>query len=122
MLVRLTSSAAGEMIMFAEHARRLFDIIGKEGTARGVFTQEQLPEAIAKLHQAVDEEKQALLEAERKMREEGIGEDEKNIGADNQASADKSVHLSQRAYPLIHMMELTQKEDGFILWEADKDF
>ena len=63
MLVKLTSSTSGEMIMFAKHARRLFEIIGKECTARGVFIAEQLPEAIDKLHRAVNDEKQALLEA-----------------------------------------------------------
>ena len=59
MLVRLTSNTAGEMIMFAEHARRLFEIIGKECTARGVFTKEQLPEAIHCLRRAVHEERLA---------------------------------------------------------------
>ena len=32
------------------------------------------------------------------------------------------VHLAQRATPLIHLMEWTQKENGFILWEAPYDF
>ena len=33
-----------------------------------------------------------------------------------------SIHLCQRALPLIHMMEWTLKEGGFILWEASGDF
>ena len=78
MLVRLTSSTSGDMIMFAEHLHQLFEIIGKECTARGVFTKEQLPEAIEKLKQAVNEEKNDLHEAERKARLEGI-EDEEEI-------------------------------------------
>ena len=60
MLVKLTSNTSGEMIMLAEHAHRLFHIIGKECTARGVFIAEQLPEAIEKLHRAVNDEKQAF--------------------------------------------------------------
>ena len=32
------------------------------------------------------------------------------------------VHLAQRAHPLLQMMEWTDKEAGFILWETDKDF
>ena len=72
MLVKLTSSASGEIIMFAKDAHQLFEIIGKERTARGVFTKEQLPEARAKLQHAVDEEKSALREAERKAREGGV--------------------------------------------------
>ena len=56
MLIKLTSNTSGEMIMLAEHAHRLFHIIGKECTARGVFIAEQLPEAIEKLHRAVIDE------------------------------------------------------------------
>ena len=75
MLVRLTSNTSGEIIMFAEHLHTLFQIIGKECTPRGVFLAEQLPDAIAKLHKAVDEEKQELHEAERqaqRQREQAI--------------------------------------------------
>ena len=130
MLVRLTSSTSGEVIMRADHLRRLFEIIGKECSARGVFTLPQLPEAILKLHQAIEEDKRLVLEAECKAREEGetvneaedVPEDE-DVSAEEKIKAEfENVHLSQRAYPLIHMMELTQNEDGYILWNADRDF
>lgn len=121
MLVRLNSSTSGEMIMFAEHARQLFDIIGKECTARGVFVKEQLPDAIARLHHAVEEEKKLLIEVEHKARREGIDEEEDEADEEHK-SGRAGVHLGQRATPLIHLMEWTQKESGFILWEADKDF
>ncbi|WP_263770933.1 DUF1840 domain-containing protein [Propionivibrio soli] len=127
MLVRLTSSKSGEMVMLAEHLRPLFDIMGKTGTARGIFTLEQLPEAIEKLRQAAEDDKTAAQEAERKAREEGEDEDEE--GEDGRAEDEEKrragrnrVHLAQRAYPLIHLMELTQKEKGYIVWEAAKDF
>ena len=106
MLVRLNSSTSGTMIMFAEHAHLLFEIVGKEGTASGVFTKEQLPEAIEKLQRAVKEDRQAENPAE-------DPEEEKPVHA---------VRLAQRAVPLIHLMEWTLKEKGFILWEAEKDF
>ena len=64
MLVRLTSSTSGEMIMVAEHAHDLFGWMGKECVAHGVFTEEQLPEAIAKLYQGVEKEKQTESEIE----------------------------------------------------------
>ena len=121
MLVKLTSSTSGEMIMFAKHARRLFEIIGKECTARGVFTAEQLAPAIASLRAAVDEEK---LAAKRHAEDEPQAEDEPlekdESGAEHQADA--QISLGQRAQPLIRLMEWTAKEEGFILWQADKDF
>ena len=121
MLVKITSSTSGEIIMFAEHLRQLFEIIGKECMARGVFTCEQLPDAIAKLKHAVHEEKAALHEAERVAHEEGIDEDDEVEDEDHKAGR-VGIHLGQRAHPLIQMMEWTLKEKGFILWEADKDF
>ena len=115
MLVKLTSNTSGEIIMFAEHLHALFEIIGKECTPRGVFTKEQLPEAIAKLHHAVEEEKKTLHEAKIIAHEKGLDEEDHKSGQ-------VGVHLGQRAHPLIRMMEWTLKEQGFILWECDKEF
>lgn len=121
MLVRLTSNTSGQIVMFAEHARRLFDIIGKEGTAEGVFTKEQLPQAIAKLQHAVTEEKAALQEAERKAREAGV-ETEEKVDDEDHKSGRVGINLGQRAHPLINLMEWTLKEEGFVLWKAERDF
>lgn len=117
MLVRLTSSTSGEVILFAEHARRLFEIVGKECTARGVFTLEQLPDAMARLRQALVDEKEAATRAP----------ETPPAGADREKAEDAdepepAVSLAQRAHPLIRLMERTQNEGGFILWEAAGDF
>ena len=136
MLIKLTSSTSGEVVMFAKHARRLFEIIGKECTARGVFTYEQLPAALARLYQAVDEEKLAArLRADEERSGKSPPHDECHpLNAhDGERDADdgelvierkerERVSLIQRAQPLIHLMEWTVKEQGFILWEASQDF
>ena len=123
MLVRLTSNTSGEMIMFAEHARRLFEIVGKECTARGVFTTEQLPAAIARLRQAVQEDRMAQQSKEHEDQRDGVDEREED---EEHAEARKAgrigVSLGQRAQPLINLLEWTQKEGGFVLWEAEHDF
>ena len=127
MLIRFNSNKAGEMIMLAEHARQLFDILGKETTARGVFVTEQLPEAIDKLHQAIAAERVRLLEMERAERAAGdddLDEDpEARAEREEECKAGKrGMHLCQRAQPLINLMKWTLQEGGFILWEADHDF
>jgi hypothetical protein len=121
MLIKLTSNTSGEMIMFAKHAHRLFEIIGKECTARGVFTAEQLAPAIASLHRAVDEER---IAAKRRTEEERYTESKERDRDEDAAdeTADGQVSLGQRAQPLINLMEWTLKEKGFILWEAERDF
>ncbi len=123
MLVRLTSNTAGEMIMFAEHARRLFEIIGKECTARGVFTKEQLPEAIHCLRRAVHEERLAQQAIERQEQLDGVDEgDEDEERAEARNAGHIGVSLGQPAQPLINLLEWTAKEGGFVLWEAERDF
>ena len=125
MLVRLTSNTSGEMIMFAEHAHALFGWMGKESTARGVFTREQLPEAIARLHQGVEEEKLARHLAEEKRAESVHGQHEESVEEVEEVEGEhpeEHVTLGQRAQPLIHLMEWTLKEGGFIIWEAAEDF
>jgi hypothetical protein len=121
MLVRFNSSKSGEMIMFAKHVHELFEIIGKECTQRGVFMPEQLPDAIARLHGAIDEEKLneklalMTLADEDKTKHRMDREADKTIASDN-------IGLMRHAHPLLHFMELTQSEGGFILWETDTDF
>ena len=120
MLIKLTSNTSGEMIMLAEHAHRLFHIIGKECTARGVFTFEQLPAALARLYQAVDEEKLAAKRRAEQAQVEDEPPEKDEAGAEQQVDA--QIGLGQRAQPLIRLMEWTAKEEGFILWQADQDF
>ena len=123
MLVRLTSSTSGEMIMFAKHAHRLFEIIGKECTARGVFTAEQLPDALARLRQAVQDDRQAQQNGERQAQRDGVEErDEDEERAEARKAGRIGVSLAQRAQPLINLFEWTLKEGGFVLWEAEHDF
>lgn len=103
--------------MFAEHARSLFEAIGKECTARGVFPKEQLPDAILALRRAVDDEKKvAQCDDDNKHTE--VKNDEDGKGQETE----EVVSLGQRAIPLIRLMEFTMKEGGFILWEASADF
>lgn len=112
MLVRLTSSSSGEIILFSDVAHRLFEIAGKQCTARGVFTKEQLPDSIDKLSQAVDTEKAMFRPADGRTGESG--------NAEKQISP--RITLSQRAQPFIALMKLTQKESGFLTWHAAADF
>ena len=103
--------------MFAEHAHPLFEAMGKVGSARGVFSKEQLPGAIAALRRFVNEEKQAATRGDEELPEET------NLGDGDEAKEpEELVALGQRAVPLIRLMEWTLKEEGFVLWEAPNDF
>jgi hypothetical protein len=114
MLVKFNSSVSGEMIMLAETAKHLLEIIGKARSARGVITTEQLPEALERLRNAVADEKSGQREAGKV--------DNGYPDLDDESAAEPPVGLARRAHPFIEMLEWTQREEGFVLWEAPADF
>ena len=114
MLIKFFSSETGELLMYADVAKVLLEIVGKATTARGVFTQPEMQPAATALQRAVQEAgKRPLPEPE------GDEEDE-----DEEMSKKPKVMLSQRAWPLIDMLERTGRSgpDANIVWEAPADF
>jgi hypothetical protein len=107
-LVVFRSKAAGEIFMFAETARRIFEIIGRPEAPRGVITAEQVPEALQKLADAVEEEKTQLKAA----REEAEFQDKQGDGTVQQ----RPITLGQRAFPLVEMLREAQKKKVDVTW------
>ncbi len=58
-LVIFRSKAGADITMFAESARRIFEIIGRPESATGVITVEQVPDALQRLTTAVEQDKGA---------------------------------------------------------------
>jgi len=109
MLVRFVSSETAEVLMFAEVAKMLLQVVGKESTARGVFTQPEMLDAARLLREAVKR-----AEAEPSVEEE---EDEAR------GRKQPVVAFGQRAWPLIDMLERTARgKDASITWEAPAAF
>ncbi|HEX6734126.1 MAG TPA: DUF1840 domain-containing protein [Azonexus sp.] len=108
MLVTFTSSETGELMMFAEVARTLLQALGKETTARGTFTHDEMAPAAAALRQAV-----ARAEAP------PVDDD-----ADDEEQREPVVALGQRAWPFIDMLERSARggPDANIVWRAAADF
>jgi hypothetical protein len=102
-LVVFRSKAAGEIYYLPENAHRIFEILGKQTAPRGVITAEQVPDAIARLVAAVEEEKARLKEA---PPQEGERTDE----------ARRAVTLEQRAFPLLDMLRAAQKKNVDVTW------
>ena len=109
-LVVFRSKAAGEIFMFAETARRILAIIGKQDTPRGVISAEQIGDALARLTAAVDEEK-AQIEQTRKEAEQAQQRGEPAAG-----EGARAITLAQRAYPLLEMLHAAQKKKVDVTW------
>lgn len=109
MLVVFESKAAARILMLGKHAQMVLQAAGKlafgqELPQRGVFTTEQLPEAIAHL-------------------EEALAQDE---GYQPQDDEDEKVHplaekvsLTQRAYPLLEMLRAAEQMNTEVMWSPE---
>ncbi len=106
-LVIFRSKSAADITMFAENARRIFEIIGRPESPRGAITAEQVPDALQRLTAAVEQEKGQQSAAP--AREES--EASRTHGA--QA---RGVTFSQRAFPLIEMLRAAQKKNADVTW------
>lgn len=113
MLVRFSSQATANLLMFDDVARALLKVIGKTATQRGVVTVEEMAPALVRLN--------ALTEQEKRVREGRERREELPI-PDVGVEPHELVGLSVRAQPLIKMLTQAQREKKEITWEAPKDF
>jgi hypothetical protein len=104
-MITFTSHASQKFSMQKDLAMVLLGVIGKTLGDRGVITPEEMPHAIERLKRAIkDDTHQAHIQvAELTVKEGDDGEEE-------------PPHLGQRAYPLLHMLEESQKEGANVLW------
>ncbi len=109
MLVTFKSDASADVIMLGDAANRLIGILGKDtGDKKGIVTVEQLPGAIARLRAAIEEDR--ARQAER-----SADDDDSEQDGDKKGMA-APVGLAQRAWPLLDMLEASQREGVPVVW------
>ena len=120
MLITFKSKNSGEVFMLDKHALAVLKVPGRDYgeqlPAEGVFTAEQLSDAIANLRQAVeeDENKDMHSYAVHDKEEEERKEEER----EKKHPMLEGVSFSQRAYPLLNMFENAQKHDDEVIWQS----
>lgn len=111
MLITFKSAAGADVIMFGEIAKRLVAILGKDPQdGKGIVTVEQLPDAIARLRAAIDEDK-----ARQAGHPQDDDEDEDDPDPERHGMA-APVSLAQRAWPLLDLLQLSQKDGVPVVW------
>lgn len=103
-MITFKSGACADVMMFREVAKQMVEIMGKTLEQRGVITVEQLPDAISRLKQAVAED--------RRLREAPPSEHE----GDDDDGGRSRVSVTQRALPLIELLECSLREDTAVTW------
>jgi TPP-dependent 2-oxoacid decarboxylase len=113
MLVTFSSKADMDVLMLEKHARAVLVAAGKisgpEIPERGVFTPEQIDQALTRLQQAIDQDN-----AQRPP-EPDEHEDEDHEAA---RKAKEVVLLAQRAAPLMQMLRKARQANTSVMWET----
>ncbi len=106
MLIVFKSQAAGDVMMFEKNARQILAIVGKDkDAAQGVITVEQLPQAIARLKAAIEEDK-----ASRADRDSG------DPDAVDQGTGQPMIYLAQRAIPFLELLQYALEDEKPVTW------
>lgn len=100
MLITFKSKASGDVMMLGQNGKEMLGVLGRDADAgQGILTVEQLPGAIILLEQA--------MAADRARRW---------APAEAGRSADQGVRLSQRALPVLDLLQRSLKGDAPVTW------
>ncbi len=105
MIVRFQSTATADVITFADVARKILQIIGKDASAQGVVTPAEMPEVLARL---------AALNA----KPAADATEDKGYGIEPH----ELIALATRVKPFIAMFDRAHLADKAVTWTAAKDF
>ena len=112
MIVIFQSQAAGDVIMFGDVAQRMMKLMGKDVSDKGIVTVEQLPDAIARLKAAIEEDKQQRAG----LQDEDLPQTEPDRSRGSAAGSRPFVTLTQRAVPLLELLEWSLKKNKPVVW------
>lgn len=109
MLTTFKSDVSADVIMFGDAAQKLITLMGKDASdGKGIVTPEQLPDAIARLRAAIEEDRQS-----QDQRTEADEAADAEAGRTGMAAP---VGLAQRAWPLLDMLEQAQRNKVPVVW------
>jgi len=103
MLYKFKSKTTGDLIMLEPNGRRILEIIGKTPDAKGILLAAQMPEALARLEEAIAQE-----QADRRVA--------CTSGESVVCDADMPLSLRQRARPFIDMLKRCSDAGSDIVW------
>lgn len=112
-MITFKSRAASDVLFFENAAKEFLRCIGKDmAAATGIITVEQLPAAIDSVRKAIATDKTEARPAGGKAGDEGTDED----AADAADAADEHVSFSQRAQPMLELLERSRAEGVPVVW------
>ena len=116
-LVLFSCRATGPFIMFEEHAKKIFEVVGERWTPEGAIAADELPAILEKLDAAKNRDKelynkQTSYDHELRLREEAQDDQEREEAKRKR----DAVNFYQRIVPLRNMIVGAIKKDEPIMW------
>lgn len=116
-LILFSCRATGPFIMFEEHAKKIFEVVGEKWTPEGAIAADELPSILEKLEAAKsrDQElykKQTSYDHELRLREDALDDQER----EELKRKRDAVNFYQRIVPLKNMIQGAIKKDEPIMW------
>lgn len=108
MIVTFKSAAGADVIYFGDVAKRMMELMGKDVADQGIVTVEQLPAAIALL--------KAAIAADKERHRQHLLDEAPGTEADGNGGARPFVSLTQRAMPLLALLEESLGEKKPVVW------
>lgn len=102
MLVTFSCDAYENITLFGNVAQRLLSMMGHSSTVPGAFLAEDVPNALAHLQQALEQEKNRLS-----------ANTPKQVNEDNE----QEVSLAKRAVPVIALLQAAVKAKCDVMWK-----
>ena len=101
MLVRFDSKA-GTITTFGDVAVKLLKMMGQTGAVPGAILAKDIPAAVQRLREAVGSQREPAQ------------------ARDDRDEEEPTVNLSQRAFPLIELLERAAKIGADVIWEEER--
>lgn len=108
MLFKFKSQAASDLIMLEADARKLLQIMLGHDPVKGIVQAQDIPRCISALQEAVLQD-----EAARKRHADKVVEAD---GDDSDGVVLDAVRLSQRAMPMLKLLERSHAEASDVVW------
>ena len=102
MLVTFKTKRYSNITMFGEVATRLLKLMGHSGTVPGAITAEDVPAALARLRAGIQEH----------------GGEVASPPPRDEDDRQPTVHLEQRALPLIELLESAVANEADVMWDS----
>lgn len=99
MLVTFSNRLSGDITMFSDIAVQLLKLMGHSGTVPSALSAEDVPAALAKLQNAIDD-----IEPLPKS------------DLQNEDETAAPVSLAHRAMPLIEMLQTSARDKSYLMW------